>query len=107
MPNQKPPYHDKPIPLRENEIREIATVAADEAVIKVFRALGLDIQELEHINALRDDFKYVRDQREGSEEAKKLLKKTGIGVAIGAIPGMLYLFWDVVWTGIKLKLGGS
>ena len=72
---------------------QMADEAADRAVRKVFRALGIDITDLDDLNELRDDFRFTRKQRQAGDVRKAETSKTAItaigGIIVGAIGSLL------------------
>ena len=50
--------------LRANHI---ADLAAEKAVAHAFRMFGIDIHDFDAVNGLRDDWRFLRDQREEAE----------------------------------------
>ena len=72
---------------------QMADEAADRAVRKVFRALGIDITDLDDLNELRDDFRFTRKQRQAGDVRKSETSKTVIaaigGIIVGAAGALL------------------
>ena len=72
----------------EEVAKETAKEAAKEAVKETFKYLGLDIS---NPSALQKDFHYLRDVRTGSDETKRLLRKSAISTFIIALITILLL----------------
>ncbi len=78
-------------PFRPSEARaqEIAERAAAKAIHDAFRLLGTDITELEDINNLRDDFRFIKRQRALAEFRRNETHKSTIAGVTGGVIGML------------------
>ncbi|MEQ9448752.1 MAG: hypothetical protein RLN70_07555 [Rhodospirillaceae bacterium] len=69
--------------------RRIAREVANELLIRV----GVDCDNPEDVKGLQADFAYLRKARIGSEELVRILKRSAITVAIGALA---YALWHGV-----------
>lgn len=83
------PSSEGPLYLSEARVQEIAERAATKAVLDTFRLLGSDITELDDINNLRDDFRYMRRQRSIAEFRKSEASKSALATLTGGVIGML------------------
>ena len=68
---------------------EIAERAAIRAITDTFRLLGIDITEMDDVNDLRDDFRFIRRQRESNETRRLEASKSMITAVVGGVVGML------------------
>ncbi len=69
--------------------QEMAERAAVRAITDTFRLLGVDISEMDNVNDLRDDFRFIRRQRQGAETRRTEASKSTVTAVIGAVVGML------------------
>ena len=69
--------------------QENAERAAIRAISDTFRMLGIDISEMDDVNDLRDDFRFVRRQRENTETRRTEASKSVVTAVVGAVVGML------------------
>lgn len=69
--------------------QEIAERAAARALKDTFRLLGIDITEMDDVNDLRDDFRFVRRQRSESETRRTEAFKSATTAVVGGFVGML------------------
>jgi len=90
---------DQQIPLlfRDARAQDIAERAAGHALHDAFRVLGLDITDMEDVNNLRDDFRFMRRQRTAAETRRVETSKSITTALVGGIVGMLIsaLTWMV------------
>ncbi len=77
--------------------QEIAERAAAKTLHDTFRLLGFDITEMDDVNNLRDDFRFIRRQRFNSEARRSEVFKSTTTAVVGALVGMLLsgLTWVV------------
>ncbi len=80
---------EEPFYLSEARAQEIAERAAAKAVHDTFRLLGSDISELDDINNLRDDFRYMRRHRSLAEFRRTETSKSAVSTLTGGVIGML------------------
>ena len=73
----------------DTKAQEMAERAAIRAITDTFRLLGVDISDMDNVNDLRDDFRFVRRQREGSETRRTEASRSTVTAVIGAAVGML------------------
>ena len=69
--------------------QENAERAAIRAITDTFRMLGIDISEMDDVNDLRDDFRFIRRQRETTETRRTEASKSVVTAVVGAVVGML------------------
>ena len=69
--------------------QEFAERAALRSITDTFRMLGIDITQMDDVNNLRDDFRFIRRQRESNELRRTEASKSAITATIGAAIGML------------------
>ena len=79
----------------------IAERAAAKAVRDTFRLLGTDITELEDINNLRDDFRFIKRQRALVEFRRTETSKSVIAALMGAVMGLLIS--AITWLATSLR----
>ncbi len=75
--------------LAESRIQEMAERAAIRSVTDTFRLLGIDITEMDDVNDLRDDFRFLRRQRESTETRRTEANKSVVTAVVGGVVGML------------------
>ena len=75
--------------LSDARAQEIAERAAAKALRDAFRLLGFDITEMDDVNNLRDDFRFIRRQRSNAETRRSEVFKSTITAVVGALVGML------------------
>ena len=75
--------------LSDARAQEIAERAAAKTLHDTFRLLGFDINEIADVNNLRDDFRFIRRERNSAETRRSEIFKSTITAVIGAIAGML------------------
>jgi hypothetical protein len=76
--------------LSDRSVEQVADRAARSAVIETFRVIGVDIEDIDSINALRDDLRHAHRQRVASEDRSTTASRTVIGTVgtmIGAMVG--------------------
>ncbi len=81
--------HEDPKPPPEQAAHQIAERAALRSITDTFRLLGIDITEMDDLNDLRDDFRFVRRQRETNETRRTETLKSTVTAVVGAVVGML------------------
>ncbi len=90
---------DQQIPLLFQDARaqDIVERAAGHALNDAFRVLGLDITDMEDVNNLRDDFRFMRRQRTATEARRAETSKSITTALVGGVVGMLVsaLTWMV------------
>lgn len=69
--------------------QQLAERAALRSITDTFRLLGIDITEMEDLNDLRDDFRFVRRQRQSNETRRTEASKSAITAVVGGVVGML------------------
>ncbi|WP_158746093.1 hypothetical protein [Acidisphaera sp. L21] len=69
--------------------QELAERAAFRSITDTFRLLGIDITEMGDVNDLRDDFRFIRRQRENNEIRRTEASKSAVTAVIGGVVGML------------------
>jgi hypothetical protein len=69
--------------------QEIAERAAAKTLHDTFRLLGFDITEITDVNGLRDDFRFIRQQRSNAETRRSEVFKSTTTAIIGTLVGML------------------
>ncbi len=69
--------------------QDIAERAARRAVVDTFRLLGIDITAMDDVNDLRDDFRFIRRQRESIETRRSEASKSAVTAIVGGIIGMI------------------
>ena len=79
---------DERITVAEARAQEIAERAAAKALHDGFRLLGFDLHEITDVNALRDDFRFIRQQRSQAELRRSEAFKSAISALVGGIIGM-------------------
>ena len=86
--------------LSREEANEIAERAADRAVHNLFRALGVNVNEQEDLNALRADLIYSRRLRRLTESTSS--RAWMVVVALVAA-GMAFSFWAWVKDAVGIQ----
>ena len=79
---------DERFTLSEPRAQEIAERAAAKALRDGFRLLGFDLHEITDVNALRDDFRFIRQQRSHAELRRSEAFKSAVSGLVGGIIGM-------------------
>ena len=69
--------------------QEIAERASIRAITDTFRLLGIDITEMDDVNDLRDDFRFIRRQRQNTETRRTEASKSIVTAVVGGVVGML------------------
>ena len=69
--------------------QELADRAALRSITDTFRMLGIDVTEMGDVNDLRDDFRFIRRQRESAELRRTQASKSAVTAVVGAAIGML------------------
>lgn len=88
--------------LSKVEIQEIANKAAINAVDLAFLHLGVDINDPRSINAIREDFEFLKRTNRGAREIKNAAIKTCVGAVITGFIAMIVLgFKDTVLSWFK------
>jgi hypothetical protein len=80
---------DDPRPTPDSIAHQLAERAALRSITDTFRILGIDITEMDDLNDLRDDFRFVRRQRQNTETRRTEAAKSAITAVVGGIVGML------------------
>jgi hypothetical protein len=80
---------DEPVAAADARAQDIAERAARRAVVDTFRLLGIDITAMDDVNELRDDFRYIRRQRESTETRRSEASKSAVTAIVGGIIGMI------------------
>ena len=73
----------------EARAQDLAERAALRSITDTFRLLGIDITEMEDLNELRDDFRFVRKQRQTAEIRRNEASKSMVTAVVGGTVGML------------------
>jgi hypothetical protein len=81
--------------------QEIAERAAAKTLHDTFRLLGFDITEMTDLNALRDDFRFIRRQRSNAETRRTEVFKSTVTAVIGAVVGMVLS--GLTWLATTLR----
>jgi hypothetical protein len=76
-------------PPDQTTAQQLAERAALRSITDTFRLLGIDITEMDDLNDLRDDFRYVRRQRLLTETRRTEATKSAVTALVGGIVGML------------------
>lgn len=84
--------------ISREEARELAKMAADEAVVQLFRALGVNINDQQDLNDLRSDLIYSRRLRRLTESGTSRAFLIIVGLAAVGLA-------TLVWGSIKQALG--
>lgn len=63
--------------------------AATRSITDTFRLLGIDLTEMDDLNELRDDFRFIRRQRRDIELRRAEATKSVIAAVIGGVVGMI------------------
>jgi len=92
---------DEPYKMSDARAQEIAERAAEKTLRDTFRLLGFDITEMTDVNNLRDDFRFVRQQRSNAETRRFEVFKSATTAIIGALVGMVLSVLTWVVTGFK------
>lgn len=87
--------------LSDARAQEIAERAASKAVHETFRLLGFDMTEMTDVNNLRDDFRFIRQQRSTAETRRSELFKSATTAIIGALTGLL--LGAITWLVTAIK----
>ena len=82
MPEDTKPHSDQ-------AAQQLAERAALRSITDTFRLRGSDITEMDDLNALRDDFRFVRRQRETNETRRNEATKSTVTAVVGAVVGVL------------------
>jgi hypothetical protein len=69
--------------------QEIAERAAAKTLHDTFRLLGFDITEMTDLNGLREDFRFIRQQRSNAEARRSEVLRSTTTAIIGGLVGML------------------
>jgi hypothetical protein len=69
--------------------QELAERAAIRSITDTFRLLGVDITEMEDVNDLRDDFRFIRRHRQSTETRRTEASKSIVTAVVGGVVGML------------------
>lgn len=92
--------------ITKQEAQDIAESAAERAVHKLFLSLDVNVTDLGEIRRFRDDLKYLQEQRRGSEDLKKAIKRGTLGIVLTVvIPSMIFTLWSIFKEGLPLWLG--
>jgi hypothetical protein len=81
--------HEDSRPTPDTISQQMAERAALRSITDTFRLLGIDITEMEDLNDLRDDFRFVRRQRQNTETRRTEATKSAITAVVGGVVGML------------------
>lgn len=76
------------------------TIIADRAVKATLISLGFDIATSQDLRAHQDDFRYLRNQRLGSEEFGRYAKRAFITATVG---GLLFALWQGIRIAFTMK----
>ena len=80
---------DERFPPSDARAQEIADRAAARVLHDTFRLLGIDLSEMNDVNNLRDDFRFVRRQRSDAETRRTEAFKSATTAFFGGLIGML------------------
>lgn len=80
---------DDPQPASDRFDRHMAERAALRSITDTFRLLGIDITEMDNLNELRDDFRFIRRQRQANETRRNEAAKSTITAVIGGVIGIV------------------
>jgi len=79
--------------MEESQVREIASMAAKEAVRDVFKLFGVDTAQTESVNDFRADLIHLR-------RARRMVGRMGsaafVALAAAGALGLVALVWDAV-----------
>ena len=79
--------------MTREEVKEVASEAADAAVMRMLLALGVDASDPEAVIAMQSDFRHLRAWREASDTVKRHSLKTAVSVLVtGAVAYLLVFF---------------
>ena len=67
----------------------LAERAALRTITDIFRILGIDITEMETLNDLRDDLRFIRRMRDGNEFRRSEITKSALAAVVGGVVGMV------------------
>jgi len=87
--------------MTDDEVRKIAREAADEAVIKTLRGLGINPDEPQRAQA---NFIYLDKSRRGTEEMARWIKR---GCVTSALAGGVWIVWEGAKLAIKQITNGG
>ncbi len=76
-------------PSLEAVTQQAAERAALRSITDTFRLLGVDITEMDDLNDLRDDFRFLRRQRESLEIRRAETSKSFVTAVVGGVVGMI------------------
>lgn len=75
--------------LTQNQVAEIAEVAARKAIEELLLALGVDARNPEALLELREDFRHTRLWRRSTEAVRGIALKTAVTVIVTGALGWL------------------
>lgn len=88
--------------MKPDEINQIAECAADRAVEKAFKVLGVDIHDQKSLEAFKEDLRFVRRHRMGAAEVRRWIARS---VITTLVCGGLWLVGQALWTWLRQKMG--
>ena len=81
--------HEDLNPSLETLAKQAADHAAIRSITDTFRLLGVDITEMDDLNDMRDDFRFLRRQREALEVRRTEASKSLVTAVVGGVVGMI------------------
>ena len=81
--------HEDPNLSLESLAKQAADRAALRSITDTFRLLGVDITEMDDLNDMRDDFRFLRRQREALEIRRSETSKSLVTAIVGGFVGMV------------------
>ncbi len=72
-----------------DDTEQLIEQAAARSITDTFRLLGIDLTEMDDLNELRDDFRFIRRQRRDIELRRAEATKSVIAAVIGGVVGMI------------------
>ena len=81
--------HEDPKQASDPLAQQMVERAALRSITDTFRLLGIDITEMDDLNDLRDDFRFVRRQRQTTETRRTEANKSAVTAIVGGVVGML------------------
>lgn len=73
------------------EVKEVAEEAAEMAVAKVLKSLGIDVTDTKSIEKFQENMRHLNTWREASELVKRQTLKTAVGVIVTGLLGYIVL----------------
>ena len=67
----------------------LAERAALRTLTDIFRILGIDITEMDSLNELRDDLRFIRRMRDGNDFRRSEIIKSALAAIVGGAVGLV------------------